>query len=179
MSGRPISSIICTNPWAGPCNDENCFVCSTGGSGPCGRTGCNYTVQCVTCRESGPAMVPRYEENEGDKRPGQGPCQGVVGQPAVANYYGESGATRGLDHSQDLTKRNPSNALWRHCQLYHNSEPAQFSMSVTATAKKPYIRRIREGVEITSGKEDILLNSKSEFLQGYVPHTRVPRGFGS
>ena len=52
-------------------------------------------------------------------------------------------------------------------------------MTVTATAKKPYIRRIREGVEITSGREDILLNSKAEFLQGYVPYTRVARGFGS
>ena len=59
------------------------------------------------------------------------------------------------------------------------TQSQQFSMTVTATAKKPYIRRIREGVEITSGKEDILLNSKAEFLQGYVPYTRVARGFGS
>ena len=39
-------------------------------------------------------------------------------------------------------------------------------MSVVSTTTAPYIRRIREGVEIVAGHQDILMNSKEEFLQG-------------
>ena len=55
---------------------------------------------------------------------------------------------------------------------------ADFSMSVVSTTTKPYIRKIREGVEIVAGNQDILMNSKEEFLQGAVPNTRTERGFG-
>ena len=51
-------------------------------------------------------------------------------------------------------------------------------MSVVSTTTKPYIRKIREGVEIVAGNQDILMNSKEEFLQGAVPNTRTERGFG-
>ena len=179
-TGRAISSIVCKNPWTvGPCEDEDCFVCSTGGRGPCGTPGCNYTVQCMTCKQSGPTTVPRQEEDGG--RPGQG----VVGKPAVAKYFGESGyscKTRGSDHDHGLEKKDPKNPLWRHCLLYHSGNQATFSMSVTAVGSKPYERRLREGVEIVSGNEEeglILLNSRSDFLQGAVPHTRVARGLGA
>ena len=177
QTGRPISSILCTNPWAGPCEDEDCFVCRTGGSGPCGRPGCTYAIQCITCRDEGPSTVPNDEENEGERRPGQG----VVGQQADAKYHGESGysgKTRGGEHKTGLQKKNKSNALWRHCDLYHGGERAEFSMSVVSTTTKPFIRKIREGVEIVAGNQDILMNSKEEFLQGAVPSTRVQRGFG-
>ena len=177
QSGRPISSILCTNPWAGPCEAEDCFVCRTGGRGPCGRPGCTYAIQCITCRDEGPSTVPRDEENEGERRPGQG----VVGQPADTKYHGESGYggyTRGGEHQTGLQKKNRSNALWRHCELYHGGETAEFSMSVVSTTTKPFIRKIREGVEIVAGNQDILMNSKEEFLQGAVPSTRVQRGFG-
>ena len=55
---------------------------------------------------------------------------------------------------------------------------AEFSMSVVSTTTEPFIRKIREGVEIVAGNQDILMNSKEEFLQGAVPSTRVQRGFG-
>ena len=107
--------------------------------------------------------------------------QGVVGQQADAKYHGESGysgKTRGGEHKTGLQKKNKSNALWRHCDLYHGGEMAEFSMSVVSTTTKPFIRKIREGVEIVAGNQDILMNSKEEFLQGAVPSTRVQRGFG-
>ena len=38
--------------------------------------------------------------------------------------------------------------------------------SVVSNTTVPYIRRIREGVEFVGSNQDILMNSKEEFLQG-------------
>ena len=40
------------------------------------------------------------------------------------------------------------------------------------------LNAIMFGVEIVAGNQDILMNSKEEFLQGAVPNTRTERGFG-
>ena len=37
LGGRPVKSILCRNPWAGPCSSDRCFICTTGGRGNCGR----------------------------------------------------------------------------------------------------------------------------------------------
>jgi hypothetical protein len=118
------------------------------------------------------------EEMDGPRRPGQG----QVGVPCTALYHGESGYsafTRGLDHQSGLAKKDKRNPLWRHSTLYHNRERAQFTMSVVSTHNEAYTRKLREGVEIVAGGQDILLNSREEFLQGAVPSTRSQRGFGS
>ena len=177
LGGRKISSVLCRNPWAGPCTNEKCFICTSGGKGPCDRPGCTYEVQCLTCRDRGPDTVPLQEDEDGEKRPGQG----TVGKPCKAVYHGESGYsgfTRGLDHQKDVEKKSPKNALWRHCLLYHDGNTADFSMSVASIHKEAYVRKLREGTVIISGEQDILLNSKQEFLQGAVPSTRSQRGFG-
>ena len=121
--------------------------------------------------------MPEEEEEEGERRPGQG----QVGVPCLALYHGQSGYsgfTRGLEHQSGKEKHDKKNALWRHCQLYHQSREVEFSMSVNSTPSEPLTRLCREGVKIISGDQDILLNSKQEFLQGAVPSTRVQRGFG-
>ena len=41
-------------------------------------------------------------------------------------------------------------------------------MSVVSTHSEPLGRKLREGVEIVAGNQDILLNSKEEFQQGAV-----------
>ena len=178
LGGRAIKSSLCRFPWGVPCTDPTkCLVCSTGGRGPCTRPGCTYEIQCLACQETGPGMVPLEEELEGEKRPGQG-TQGV---PCRAIYHGESGYsayTRGLEHSKALQNRSKKNALWRHCTLYHGSETVQFSMSVASTHSDPLSRKTREGVSIIAGDQDVLLNSKQEFLQGEVPSQRTQRGFG-
>ena len=122
-------------------------------------------------------MVPQEEELEGERRRGQG-TQGV---PCRALYHGESGYsafTHGLEHRAALKSKSKKNALWRHCTLYHNSNPVQFSMSVASTHTDPLSRKTREGVTIIAGDQDVLLNSKQEFLQGAVPSQRTQRGFG-
>ena len=152
------------------------MVCTTGGKGQCRRPGCTYKVQCLACRDRGPDSVPEEEEQGGDR-----PGQGEVGVPCLALYHGESGYssfTCGLDHQQDLKAKKKTNALWRHSQLYHNSAEVPYQMSVASNHTEPVGRKLREGVYIVSGNQDILLNSKEEFLQGAVPSTRVQRGFG-
>ena len=176
QGGRQMRSIVCRNPWSGPCDDPQCMVCATGGSGNCRIPGCTYKVQCMRCKERGPDVVPADEE-QGGGRPGQG----VVGKPCISLYHGESGYggfVRGLDHGRDKQANKQSNAMVRHNILYHLSQQVDYQMSVVSTHSEPLGRKLREGVEIVAGNQDILLNSKEEFLQGAVPSTRTQRGFG-
>ena len=106
QGGRQIRSLLCRNPWAGPCSSPLCKVCTTGGRGPCRRPGCTYKVQCMACEERGPDTVP--EEEEGGGRQGQG----EVGVPCLFLYQGESGYsafTRGQFHDKDEEKKKQSN----------------------------------------------------------------------
>ena len=176
LGGRQVRSLVCRNPWAGPCTSPVCKVCTTGGRGPCRRPGCTYQLQCLACKERGPDTVPE-EEEEGGGRAGQG----VVGVPCLSLYKGESGYSahvRGQDHDKDMEKKKQSNAMVRHSKLYHLSGEVEYQMSVVSTHKDALGRKLREGVDIISGNQTILLNSKEEFLQGAVPYTRTQRGFG-
>ena len=119
QGGRQIRSIVCKNPWTGPCNDVDCYVCTTGGSGNCRQPGCTYKVQCLACKERGPDTVPDSEEVGGSR---QG--QGEVGVPCIALYHGQSGYSanvRGGDHQDDQRTNKTSNAMIRHNNIYHRS----------------------------------------------------------
>ena len=114
------------------------------------------------------------EEEREEGRRGR-PGQGEVDKPCVSLYHGESGYSgyhRGLEHLEGLEKRRKKNALWRHSLLYHGGEKAEFSMSISAIHPTVLARKLRGGCDIVSEERDILLNSKVEFLQGAVPHTR-------
>ena len=127
-------------------------------------------------RSGGPDVVPDREEKDGSR-----PGQGKVGVPCTSLYKGESGYSafvRGLGHKQDEEASRQTNAMVRHNTLYHKGEQVDYQMSVISTHNKPVGRRLREGVEIVSGNQTILLNSKEEFLKGAVPSTRTQRGFG-
>ena len=176
QAGRQVRSLLCRNPWAGQCEDPKCFIHTTGGKGNCSRPGCTYKVQCLACEQQGPDTVPADEEQDGSR-----PGQGVVGVPCLALYHGQSGysgKTRGLDHEQDKRTKRQTNAMVRHSNLYHGGREVNFRMSVVSLHKDPVSRLCREGVDIIAGNQDILLNSKEEFLQGAVPSTRTQRGFG-
>ena len=138
LGGRPLSSILCTNPWAGPYVATYCLICTTGGKGNCGWPGCTYAIKCVTCEVRGPHTVPKEEEVGGERRPGQG----QVGVPCLSLYHGQSsysGYTRGLDHQEEITRKDKSNACWRHSLIYHDQgkEEVDFSMSVVSTTLVP------------------------------------------
>ena len=72
---------------------------------------------------------------------------------------------------------NHDETAYVYMYIYHGGQRAEFSMSVLSNTNKPYIRRIEEGVRIVAGDQDILLNSREEFLQGAIPTSRVQRGF--
>ena len=176
QGGRQLRSIVCKNPWAGQCNDPECFICSTGGSGNCRQPGCTYKVQCLACKVRGPDTVPAFEEVGGSRK-----GQGEVGVPCTALYHGQSGYSanvRGGEHQADQRSNKTSNAMIRHNNIYHRSEKVQYQMSVVSLHKEPIGRLLREGVDIVANNQTILLNSKEEFLQGAVPSTRTQRGFG-
>ena len=129
----------------------------------------------MRCKEHGPDAVPVDEG--GGNRPGQG----EVGKPCTSLYHGESGYSgyvRGKDHKRDMQTNKQTNAMVRHNILYHLSQHVDYQMSVVSTHREPLGRQLREGVEIVGGQQDILLNSKEEFLQGAVPSSRTQRGFG-
>ena len=181
LGGRKLSSILCGDPWRGPCQKADCLVCRTGGRGACGRPGCTYNISCKTCKEQGPSTVPAREyddmgeEEDQTLTAGGRQGQGEVGKPCIALYHGESGYSayhRGLAHREGLERRRKKNLLWRHSLLYHGGEEAEFEMSVSAIHSSVLSRKLREGTDIISGDSDILMNSKLEFLQGAVPHTR-------
>ena len=140
---------------------------------------------CKTCQEHGPSTVPDQEydkvgeDEDQTTRAGGRQGQGEVGKPCLSLYHGESGYSayhRGLGHREGLDKKRKKNPLWRHSLLYHGGQEAEFTMSVTAVHSSVLARKLREGTDIISGDSDILMNSKLEFLQGAVPHTRRQGG---
>ena len=141
---------------------------------------CTYAIDCVNCEFCWLHTAPQEEEVGGHRRPGQG----QVGVSCVNLYHGQSrysGCTRGLDHQEEITRKDKSNACWRHSLLYHDQGKKEvgFSISMVSTTLVFYIRLTREGVESVASNQDILMNSKEEFLQGAVPSTRIQTGFGS
>ena len=115
------------------------------------------------------------EEEDQTLTAGRRQGQGEVGKPCIALYHGESGYSayhRGLAHRERLKKRRKKNSSWRHSLLYTGGEEAEFEMSVSAIHSSVLSRKLREGTDIISGDSNILMNSKLEFLQGAVPHTR-------
>ena len=147
-------AIVCKNHLTGTCNDQECFVCTTGGPGSCKQ--------------------PDFEEVGGKQtRPGRS---------WSAIYHGQTGYSakvRGGGHQNDQRANKTSNGMIRHNNIYHRSQTVQYQMSVVSLHKEPVGRLLREGVDIVAGNQTILLNSKEEFLQGAVPSTRTQRGFGS
>ena len=127
------------------CGRDNCFVCSSGGTGNCYSEGVTYEIDC------------EGECNKDDE------------------YRGESGGngfTRGLKHLDDLRARNVKNSpLWRHCRDVHNGEMQRFKMRITGTFRNDaMLRQITEAVQIDSVEPGRLMNTRTEWNI-----TRVPR----
>ena len=158
--GRRITQIL--TPWAGEirrspglnktpaykrrrCEREDCFACTSEGTGNCNREGITYKIECL------------------------GDCE------ERNIYKGESadnGYTRGKSHINDLQRRDTKNSpLWRHCRDIHNSRQQEFKMSVTGTFKDDaMLRQITEAVQIENLDPERLMNSRTEWNM-----TRVPR----
>ena len=182
--GQRISSRLVKDPWTGPCDKDECLVCRSAetmsdrkNSGPCTRNGCCYRIECRNCREKGPDTLP---PNATDDRI-------AIGNPMVSYYIGETARnshTRSIEHQEAVKTLQANNALGKHALEYHDGREITLDMWVTSIHKDPLTRQIQEGVSIVAGgkhKRDselphLLLNSKTEYLQGVVPQTRTTRG---
>ena len=110
------------------------------------------------------------------------PAPGEIGKPLVARYWGETGRnayTRGQDYLRALRNNDKSYAVVKHRTDYHGGDPAvEYKMGVLSLHKDVLGRLAREGTNMVSGMEEVLLNSKLEFKQGVVPQTRTKRCIG-
>ena len=127
------------------CGRDDCFVCSSGGTGNCNTEGITYEVKCL----------------------------GDCGEKDL--YKGESARnafTRGYKHITDLNRRNVSNSpLWKHCRDTHGSVVQDFQMKVTGTYRNDaMLRQISEAVQIENTDPQRLMNTRAEWNM-----TRVPR----
>jgi hypothetical protein len=83
---------------------------------------------------------------------------------------------RGLGHRERLEKIRKNELVkilsgdTPYCTMV--AIKAEFSMSVLVIHPSGLAQKLREGPDIISRDSDILMNSKLEFLQGAMPHTR-------
>ena len=146
-TGATLKSLLQTsNPFKNRhCGREDCYICTSGGTGDCRSEGVTYEIKCV---------------DDCDRK---------------NIYKGESagnGYTRGKKHKTDLVGRSVSNSpLWRHCRDIHNGVMQDFRMNVTGVFRDDaMLRQITEAVQIDNVNPLELMNTRAEWNM-----TRVPR----
>ena len=127
------------------CGRDDCFVCSSEGTGNCNTEGITYEVKCL-----GDCAVKDLYKGE-----------------SARNAY-----TRGHKHMSDLNGGSVSNSpLWKHCRDTHGSVMQDFQMRVTGNFRNDaMLRQISEAVQIDNTDPQRLMNTRAEWNM-----TRVPR----
>ena len=127
------------------CGREQCFVCSSEGTGNCDSEAVTYEIKCL-----GGCEVKNVYKGE----------------------TADSAYTRGLQHISHLNARNLTNSpLWRHCREVHSGVIQEFQMNVTGTFRNDaMLRQITEAVQIENVGARELMNTRTEWNM-----TRVPR----
>ena len=143
------------------CYYPDCLLCESGEVGASHtRSGVHYSGVCKVCAENG--VVARYD-----------------GESGRSGYY------RTKQHKSDISNCRTSNAFAKHLELFHPTEvrkPETFSFKSEGVYKKCLERQVTEGIAITHTPADVLMNSKSEYLQPAVTRvttTREVRSSGS
>ena len=138
-SGRTLKSILKkTTPFKEDrCKRQDCFICSSEGSGQCDRANITYTIECEpTCKNKG----------------------------VYCGETGENGYTRGKEHLEQYENKNENSVLWRHCREIHNNERKKFTMNKKETfGKASMLRQISESVMISRIEKTRLINNKREW----------------
>ena len=141
--GRKVSSKAKSDPFASlKCDREDCPICSMPDSkGGCRFTNIGYQLSCVPCKDT----------------------------EVISTYQGESSKSayeRGQQHHADLKRKVIDTPMWKHAQLFHNSDRnINFEIEVTGRFKKPMIKQEDEAIRIRESRAQNRLNSKSEFHQ--------------
>ena len=134
------------------CWSMDCPVCQGGDGGKnCRARGTVYEQRCNICKRDGKEVV----------------------------YYGETGRNaylRGKEHANDLRLGDRKNGLVRHMQEQHEGEERDYKMAVLTKHRGCLGRQIEEAVRIRESKDEILLNSKSEFMQPHIIRIEIEEG---
>ena len=96
-------------------------------------------------------------------------------------YYGETGRNafiRGREHDNDLRRGNRSNGLVRHMDEKHRGDQYDYKMAVLAVHRGCLGRQVEEGVRIREENANVLINSKSEFMQPSLIRIEIQEGNG-
>ena len=101
-----------------------------------------------------------------------------------AVYFGETGRNgyhRVGEHKSSIESNDSKNAFSKHLQIKHPErllDPTAFSFKVEGTFRSCLDRQVREGVLITYGEADEILNSKTEYHQPGVTRVVTTREVG-
>ena len=101
------------------CERECCFVCRTGGRGPCDSFGVTYEIKCQTCEQK------------------------YVGETARSAF------TRGKEHLDGMDRGVSQSVLRRHANDCHNGVIPDYVMNVTGVYHgDAMLRQITESIKI-------------------------------
>ena len=148
-SGTQLKRVVqVSNPFRSEtCNDEECFVCSSGEKKNCRKNEIKYHIECEddVCKDD--------------------------------RYHGETsrnGYTRGGEHMKAYKRREDGSFMWKHCRNKHGGEDRRFKMKIDRTFRKdPLLRQITEAIEINDTDESHRMNSKAEWHLPKVPRVSV------
>ena len=115
------------------CNQEDCMLCKSGGTGSCRVNNVEYNIKCVGCKEDNAVLDSVYKGE------------------TYRNCY-----VRGNEHLRDLDNKLENSSLWRHCREKHGSEVQKFEMI-------PCLDRFMEAARISNSDSENLMNSKKEW----------------
>ena len=119
------------------CKIPDCFICPTGGKGPCDASGVSYKIVWKDCGE-----VQLYHHYKGESP--------------------HSGYSRGKEHQASIGERK--GVLYRHMMEKHAGNRPNFQMNVTGIyGNDAMLRQISEAVAIQNSDPKFLMNNKSEW----------------
>ena len=162
QGGIPIKSILCKKSPAeiNECGKTDCPICR--GEKSKGKNclkvtqgGAGYTIRCTTCKDK---------------------------KKKKSVYHGETERTlytRLKEHAKAHQMKHEGNALYKHDQMEHDCEKAEYCFEPIKLFRDPLTRQINEGVRINQSLADeqcIFLNSRAEFMQGTVPRVEIVLG---
>ena len=139
------------------CHADDCYVCTSDRAKNlvCRKTtrgGVGYEAQCKECAEEG----------------------------RMSLYHGETSRTlyaRAKEHLRPGTGCEDK-PLIKHTRKFHPGKDPAFDVRAVEFFQDPLTRQINEGVRINNSKSHptLLMNSKSEYIQGAVPRVVIMQG---
>ncbi|KXJ14577.1 hypothetical protein AC249_AIPGENE4819 [Exaiptasia diaphana] len=126
------------------CEEEECLVCRTGGTGPCRTQGITYEIECKSCKDK------------------------YIGETSRNAFK------RGREHIRSVDSNTREHSiLKKHCSEKHGGILQDFVMNVTGTYNQdPMLRQITESVRIKrEGRRS--MNTKTEWNTVLIPRANI------